>query len=131
MIYLDANFFIFANFDIGEKGQNARKLQESIIKGKAALTSSLTLDEVMWVILKNKRESQLRETIQEIYATPNLEICEVGKTTPLIALDFIESYKLKPRDAMHAAIMKSFGIDEIASDDTDFDRIKGMRRIKF
>lgn len=130
MIYLDANFFIIYNFDQTIRGEKARKILEEIIAGKEAITSSLALDEVMWVIIKNKRIEALRETIEDIYAMPNLTVKEVGPDIPLEALDFIEKYNLKPRDASHVAIMKSFHVKEIVSDDPDFDRMEWIKRIK-
>jgi uncharacterized protein len=36
---------------------------------------------------------------------------------------------LKPRDALHAAVMLNHGIHEIYSADADFDRIKEIKRI--
>jgi predicted nucleic acid-binding protein len=72
----------------------------------------------------------LREVIEDIYATLNLTVKEVGSDIPLEALEFIEDYGLKPRDAFHLAVMKSFNIKEIASDDSDFDRVEWVRRIK-
>ncbi|MCP8308660.1 MAG: type II toxin-antitoxin system VapC family toxin [archaeon] len=130
MIYLDANFFVIYNFDKTVKGEKARKILEEIIAGKEAITSSLALDEVMWVIVKNKKIEALRETIEDIYAIPYLTVKEVGSDIPLEALDFIEKYSLKPRDAFHAAIMKSFHVKEIVSDDPDFDGVEWIKRIK-
>jgi hypothetical protein len=43
------NFFIFSNFDQTSRGENAGTLQERIIDGTKAMTSALTLDEVMWL----------------------------------------------------------------------------------
>ncbi len=131
MLYLDANFFVFCNFDQTEKGVNARKILQKIIDGKASATSTLALDEVMWVILKNKKSSEMREVIESIYSVKNLDVKEVGPQIPLMALDFIENEKLKPRDAFHAAVMKVIGASEIVSDDSDFDRVKWIKRIKF
>lgn len=98
--------------------------------GLKAVTCALTLDEIMWVIIKNKKGEVLRETIEDIYAMPNLVIKEVSASIPLDALSLMEQFELKPRDAFHAAVMKSNGITEIASDDPDFDRVKGIKRIK-
>ena len=46
MIYLDANVFVFANFDETEKGQTARKIIEEIGEGKRplAITSTFTIN---------------------------------------------------------------------------------------
>src|SRR3989338_9639374 len=124
MIYLDANLFVFANFDPSEKGLKARKLQREIVSGMNAITSVLTLDEVMRTMIKNKKQVEIRSMVEEIYATPNLSVKDVPSHTALHALDLMEKYALKPRDAFHAAIMRSLGIEKIVSDDPHFDRIK-------
>jgi len=131
LIYLDANFFVMCNFDQTIKGENARKILGEISAGKEAITSSLALDEVMWVIIKNKRIEALRETIEDIYAMLNLTVKEVSPEIPLEALDFIEKYNLKPRDAFHVAVMKKFQVNEIVSDDSDFDKVEWVKRIGY
>lgn len=131
MIYLDANFFIFALFDQTKKGLKARSIQKEIILGKIeAITSVLVIDEIMWVIRRNGKDELLRKVIEDIYAIPNLDIREVSSIVPLYAVNFIEKYKLKPRDAFHVAIMEALQIDKIVSDDSDFDKIDGIERIK-
>lgn len=130
MRYLDANFFILYNFDQTLKGERARKIQADIVAGQNAITSSLALDEVMWVLIKNRKAEFLRETIEDIYAIPNLDIREVSGSIPLDALDIIEKYRLRPRDAFHAAIMKDLRLSEIVSNDSDFDRVEWIRRVK-
>lgn len=131
MKYIDASFFIMFYFDITEKGINARKFAQKIISGEeTAVTSSLTLDEVMWVIVKNKKKEVLRKVIENIYTIQNLRLQEVGSDIPLAALELIEKENLKPRDAFHVAVMKKLGVGEIVSDDEDFDRVKGIKRVK-
>ncbi len=131
MFYLDANFFIFALFDTTTKGRNARKIQKKIIEGEIrAVTSALTLDEIMWVLVKNRKEHLMEEVIKDIYAMPNLEIKEVSPLIPIEALSFIKKYSLTPRDAFHIAIMKELRVKRIISDDKDFDRVREIKRIK-
>ena len=129
-MYLDANFFIIGMFNRSKKGDAARNIMSSIKQGKKALTSSLALDEVMQVLYKNNWHTDVRVIIEEIYGIKNLEVKEVSSLVPLRALHFMEEYKLKPRDAFHAAIMESFGIKEIVTDDQDFDEIPDIKRIK-
>jgi len=129
-MYLDANFFIIGVFNFEDKGKKARKMVETIKKGKKAVTSSLALDEVMWVLSKNKKKRYIRKVIESIYSMENLEVKEVSSLIPLRALHFMETYNLKPRDAFHATIMEYFGINEIVTDDHDFDKIKSIKRIK-
>jgi len=129
-MYLDANFFIFANFSSDKKGVNARKIILEIINGKKAITSSLALDEVMWVLLRNNKKEEIRSVIEDIYSIRNLGVISVSSLIPLRALNFMEGYGLKPRDAFHAAIMEEFGVNEIVTDDADFDSIPNIKRIK-
>ena len=128
-MYLDANLFVFANMDGGEIGDRARSILTGIKRGKRAVTSALTIDEVMWVLIKNNRRDELRSVVEDIYSIPNLDVRPVSSLTPLRAIDFIEQNSLRPRDAIHAAIMEELGISEIVSDDADFDRIPSIKRI--
>ena len=133
MLYLDANFFIFALLDKTDRGLKARSIQRRIAEGKmeSAVTSSLALDEVMWVLIKNKKDHLLRIAIKGIYSIPNVEVIGVSSIVPVIALDFFEKYGLKPRDSFHLAIMKENGIDKIVTDDKDFDKVETIRRVEF
>ncbi|MBI4181772.1 MAG: type II toxin-antitoxin system VapC family toxin [Candidatus Aenigmarchaeota archaeon] len=131
MLFLDANFFVFANFDLGEKGKRARSLQKEIIARRDACTSVLALDEVMWVVVRNNKKDQLKNIIEEIYATPHLTVKEVPVLAPLAALEIMETCNLRPRDAIHAATMKAFGLHEIATDDRDFDKVDWITRVHF
>ncbi|MBI4141971.1 type II toxin-antitoxin system VapC family toxin [Candidatus Woesearchaeota archaeon] len=131
MIYLDANFFVFALLDQTKKGEKARDIQKNIVEGKIrAFTSVLALDEVMWVLIKNNKQHLLRKTIEDIYSLPNLAVREVPSLTALRALSFIENSRLKPRDALHVAVMEHLQVTTILSDDSDFDKVKQIKRQK-
>jgi predicted nucleic acid-binding protein len=43
-------------------------------------------------------------------------------------LENIQTFSLLPRDALHVAIVQRLGLNGIASDDIDFDRVKGVER---
>ncbi len=131
MLYMDANFFIFAILDTTEKGEKARKILREIVVGKRqAMTSVLALDEVLWVLRRNKKEEIRRKVIEDIYAIPHLEVKAVSALIPLRALEYIEKYNLKPRDAFHSACMEEFQTNIIVSDDADFDKVRNITRLK-
>lgn len=132
MKYLDANFLVFALLDNTDMGESARALQEEIAKGKhSAVTSSLTIDEILWVLVRNKKTELVSEVIDDIYLMPNLTILPTSASAPKNAVRYMQKYELKPRDAIHLAVMEEHGITEIVSDDVDFDRVRGIKRIKF
>jgi len=129
-MFIDANVFIYANFDNGKKGTWARSVLHSVIQGKKAITSSLVLDEIMWVLVRNKLAAEMRDVIAGIYALPHVDIVPISSHAPLRSLDFMETHNMKPRDALHVATMEEHNMKEIASDDKDFDRIPSIKRIK-
>ncbi len=132
MIYFDANVFVFSILDDGVKGESARTLLYEISTGKSsAITSSLTIDEIVWILFKKMdRESAIAKTM-EIFENPNIEIVSVTPDMSFKSLLLMQKYKgLKPRDAIHAAVCLSSGVFRIASDDPDFDEIKELTRLK-
>jgi len=130
MKYLDANFFIFALLDNTKVGENTRQLQQKIIEGQySAVTSSLTLDEILWVLVRNNRKELISEVIDDIYHMPNLTIVATSTAAPRAAVKYIQKYNLKPRDAIHLAVMEELKIKEIVSDDADFDKVRGIKRV--
>lgn len=129
-VYLDANIFIFAS--IGEQNIRSatRKIIEQIVSGKIfAITSCLTIDEVVWVVQKERPIEIAIEIGERIFLIPNLEIVEVNSEIIKEALKIMKELKLKPRDAIHAATMAQYGINTIISEDPHFEKINGVKRL--
>lgn len=89
--------FIFALLDSTDKGVEARRILQMIVKGDRAITSPLALDEVMCTLIKGEKKHLLRVAIAGIYSIPNLDVVEVSSTAPISALNLIERYDLRPR----------------------------------
>ena len=128
-MYIDANVFIFAAIDSGSKGEVAAKILSEVPRGETALTTPLALDEVMWVVRRQKGMSTVREIVEDIFKIPDLQIEDVPSDIAFRALEYMEEYNLKPRDAHHVALMDYYGETVIASDDKDFDKIKHIKRL--
>lgn len=127
MIYADANLFIYAavSDELGGKaeafiGENLRDIA----------TSVLTIDEVVWVLSKQKGYGEAI-SVGEKMASGNIRLLPATGETALQALKIMRENGLKPRDAFHAATMKQYGITKIASEDRDFDKLPGIKRIWF
>lgn len=131
--YLDSNVFIFASVSDDGRAKKALEILTKIVKGEAmAMTASLTLDEALWIILKQSgnREIAIQHALK-ILEMPNLHIISVDESTIRSSLRLMKEHKsLKPRDAIHLAAMLAKGLTEIVSDDSDFDKIQGIKRIK-
>jgi len=128
-VYLDANIFAFAELDIGGLGERARALLRKIKEGEMeGYASALTIDELLWVFVKNRQEALMERALRDVYELPNCTVLAVGGDVLLLALKFMKKYSLKPRDAMHCAVMQKEGLHIIASDDRDFDKVKEIKR---
>lgn len=57
-----------------------------------------------------------------------MKVLLVDKLIIVESLGIIENFNLKPRDAIHAAVMKINKIKEIVSEDADFDKVEGIIR---
>lgn len=133
MAYLDANVFAFASALTEESAAetvNSQKILTKVAKNKlSALTSVLTWDEVIWACRKNLSSVDALAKGNSILEFPNLKISEVTITVIKLAGEIAATYGLKPRDAIHAATAILNGEKEIITDDSDFDKVKELKRV--
>ena len=68
----------------------------------------------------------LKRATTDLLMIQNLIIVEINTSSVLRALDFMEKYRLLPRDAIHLAAMNAVGVKNIVTTDTDFCRVEGI-----
>ncbi|MEM0266646.1 MAG: type II toxin-antitoxin system VapC family toxin [Archaeoglobaceae archaeon] len=95
-----------------------------------AYTSTIAWGEVVWVIRKIFNFELSLEQGRRFLEFPNLKFLSVKKSTILVTHKLLERYKLKPRDALHAAVAIENGLTEIVSYDSDFDVLKELKRME-
>jgi hypothetical protein len=66
--------------------------------------------------------------LRKLTGLSNINIVGVDTTDFNRMLENIQRFSLLPRDALHVAIVQGLGLDSIASDDIDFDRVIGVQR---
>src|SRR3989344_9268627 len=122
MIYLDANIFIYAATNNGEEGDICRDLlSEVAFKKIIGQTSFLTWDEIVHSIRRLKNAQIAIEEGKNFLEFPNLLLLKIDEKIINKAQELIDTYNLRPRDAIHAASAILNDIDEIVTDDNDFD----------
>ncbi len=132
MFYVDANVFILPQI-YEESIDEVRKAKEYLIKlanGEIeGCTSTLTWDEIVYIIgkLVGKNESQVAG--RKFLSFPNLKIVTIDLEILLKAQELIENFNVKPRDAIHASCALKFCNGKMISNDSDFDKIAGIKRI--
>lgn len=132
MAYIDTNVFVYAVLEnpANPEGVYARAMLEKIVTKKIpASTSILTWDEVIWACRKELPFAEALSKGNAILTFPNLKISDATTAVIKIAAELSGRYSLKPRDAIRAATAILNGEREIISDDSDFDKVKELRRI--
>lgn len=125
--YIDANIFIQA---ILHEDDNAQKVLYKVIKKEIqGITSILSWDELVFILRKFIDNETAISEGKKFLIFPNLKFVDAKKEIIIKAQNLIEEYNLKPRDAIHAATAFSLNINEIISEDNDFDKIKELTRI--
>jgi predicted nucleic acid-binding protein len=132
MPYIDSNVFIYPVIHQTESQQKAKKAKETLLKIEngeiSAYTSTLTWDEVVWVVSKLLSRDDGIKQGKKLLGFPNLEFIDVDEGILTLALNLLNKYTLNPRDSIHAASAVSRKIKAIISDDTDFDQVKEITR---
>lgn len=137
MRFADANVFLYAFLKterkLSEKDVKLKQASKSIIerveKSEKVLTSVVHLSEIS-NILESMMSSNALDIIESILMNENIEIVEVNKDMYATATELSKIYKVSLNDCIAIIIMKTNGINEIYSFDSDFDKIDGIKRVE-
>ena len=132
MPYVDSNVFMYPAIYQTESQQEAKKAKEILLKiekGEISVhTSTLTWDEVVWVVGKLLGRDDGINQGKKLLGFPNLEFINVDEGILTLAQNLLNKYKLSPRDSIHAASAVSRKIKAVISDDKNFDQVKEITR---
>ncbi len=122
--YYDVNVFVYWLGGHPEHGERAKKWIREAEGGKV-YTSSLTPYEVAVVLASIadktiKDASFVMEVLEAIRSIRGLKIVSLTWNDYVKAARFVDSYDLE--DALHLAVALRMKVDEIVSNDRDFDR---------
>jgi predicted nucleic acid-binding protein len=70
----------------------------------------------------------IEAAIRRLVGLPHVNLVGAESADLNRMLDNIRACSLLPRDALHVAIIQRLGLTAVASDDTDFDRVRGLER---
>jgi predicted nucleic acid-binding protein len=132
MPYLDSNVFIYPVIypaNTQPKAKKAKEILHDVEKGKlTAYTSTLTWDEVVWVINRVMGRSEGINQGRKLLGFPNLQFIPADENVIIRAQRLLNKYKLSPRDSIHVASALEKRTKAFISDDADFDQIKEINR---
>lgn len=150
-VFIDANIFLYTILGHPSFKSPCKefliKLENGVYEG---ITSTLILNEVVHKLMlaevvKSDRLSSEHEALKLIRKNPDvisklhstwnnydyikrypITIVEVDERAMDLSVQLSERYRLLISDAVHIAIMKNRGIVDLASNDSDFERLDGI-----
>ena len=132
MPYIDSNVFIYPAIYQTEAQQKAKKAKEILHKIEngelSAYTSTLTWDEVVWVISRVMGRNDGIAQGRKLLGFPNLKFINADENVLTRAQTLIDKYQLSPRDSIHVASALVRNIKAVISDDADFDQVQEIKR---
>jgi len=152
LLFIDANVFLYAIFDHANFGEGSYRILKDVEDNSLrGISSTLVLDEVLYKMMlmeaSNMNQISLREApsflkrfpekitklekswshIQKIQKIENIVIKGITPEIFEKSVHIARTNKLLPHDASHLAVMESAGVKDIASNDSDFGKVKGIK----
>ncbi|MBM3933319.1 MAG: type II toxin-antitoxin system VapC family toxin [SAR202 cluster bacterium] len=129
--FLDTNILLrYFSGDDKTKAEKALALLMRVERGDERVeTSVVVVCETIFTLTKSYgvTRSEVKRLLAPILQMKNFNL--VGKAVCLDALDVFESNNVSFADAFNAVYMKSRGMTEVYSWDSDFDRLEGVTRV--
>jgi len=135
--FIDASVFLYAFLkpkksvpkDILELKENARRILLRIEKGEKVATTVIHLSEVANILESYTSKTKSIEYIKAILSKPSIHVYDVSVASYSEAVLKAEEYMIGVNDALALVYMEKLGLSEIYSFDSDFDKIKWVKRI--
>ena len=117
MRFVDTNVFIYSVTAHPRFGEAARRILERIEGGEAAMTSTLVLCEVAWVLEAMGRQGDIKSTLEKILSYKSLEVVEFSGDDLLIGANNMVVHNVDFNDGVNVAMMMRMGVSEAYSND--------------
>lgn len=131
-VYIDSNIFLNSLLYSLEDNKIAKRcallLEDIVQKNIKAITSTLTWDEVVWIIKTTLGQKLAQQKGKSLLIFPNLSFKKVSHSTINRAQNLFLKYNMRPRDLIHVACALENKVHIIYSLDTDFDKVTEMKR---
>jgi predicted nucleic acid-binding protein len=130
MRFVDANVFIYILVKSPEKDyETSKRILKRIENGEETATSLAVIQEVVDWLEYNNRKKEIRSFLTAVNSYLTMNKLNITWNNLLTALDDVDEHKIDFVDALTLQTMKKNKINEIYSNDKDFDRVKWIERI--
>ena len=132
MTFLDTNVFIYAAGRESDYKPSCTQILADVVRGNlAAAVSSEVCQEIAYIYHRRQRSDLAIEVVRRVLKMP-LTVLLVGRAEMETAVGIYadkQAAGLRPRDAVHAAVMKQNGISRVISTDPHFGLLDGIERV--
>lgn len=115
--FVDTNVFIYVLTGHPKFGEMAKRILERIEAGEVAVTSTLVLCEVAWVLEAMGRQGEVKSTLEKILSYTALEVAGFDEDDLLVGANNMLVCHIDFNDGVNTAIMERLGIGEAYSND--------------
>ena len=115
--FLDTNIFIYALSDHPELGKTSRRILQRIEEGEAALTSTLVLCEVAWVLEARGAQGDIKAALEKILSYRSIRVIGVEVDDLLVGAAYMAQYGLDFNDAVNLAIVERCRVTKVYTND--------------
>ena len=130
MRFVDANVFIYVLVKSPEKDyQISQTILRRIENGEETATSLAVIQKVVDWLEYNNRKKEARSFLTAVNSYLTMNKLNTTWNDFLTALDDMDEHNIDFVDALTLQTMKKNKINEIYSNDKDFDRVKSIERI--
>jgi len=128
--FVDSNVFIYVLVKSPKDDyETAKRILQRIEEGEAAITNTAVVQEIVdWLEYNNKRR-EVEKLLTAINSYITMKKAEVSWNEMMEAISDMKKYDLDFVDALTLQTMKKNNVKEIYTNDKDFNRVKGIRRI--
>ncbi len=129
--YLETTVFTYLALDTGERWNQAAAIIKAMQEGEfVGVTSFVTFEELVFLVLKNKGKESALEAGRNFLLLNNLEIVNATRDIANLTIEAMEKRRLMPRDATHYATAKERGLAIMITEDRDFNKAKEIKKLK-
>jgi predicted nucleic acid-binding protein len=115
--FVDTNVFIYTLTAHPRFGKIAKNILERIEEGEAAVTSTLVLCEVAWVLEAMGRQGDIKPTLEKIMSYQTLDVVDLSGDDLLMGANNMSAEQIDFNDGVNLALMMRLGISEVYSKD--------------
>lgn len=115
--FLDTNIFIYALSDHPGLGETSRRILQRIEEGEEALTSTLVLCEVAWVLEARGAQGDIKAALEKILSYRSVQVIPVEADDLLVGAAYMAQYGLDFNDAVNLAIVERCRVTKVYTND--------------